>query len=426
MIRLRTALRVMPAIWLALPLIAFACWYVTLLYPSDGYAVDATSKASMTIAFVGAVLAACAAWEGSRLRRAGLWEAPSVRSRWAIAFWALLPVVLVGLVAVTAAMVVNLARSDAGLVPDWRFVLMTTIDLVAYASAGFAAGLLLPIVVAGPLAIVATFFWIGFVPAMDPVWLRHLTGMFRDCCTQSQDLAWPPLIASSIVDAGIVVAGVLLVAGPGRNEGRAAGAVVSFGVALFLGSLLVANMTYAPAVARDSAALQCRSEAGVTVCIWPEQRNRAAEVAGIVADVRTAWQQNGITMPSVLTEADPSVAPQGALVFSFDGSSFSRDAVIDSLAAGILPGQPSCPYGAAGGPAYEYLQAWYDAAGGMSQSTLEASWNSDFGPDYPNPLDLVTQLKAVNLQAREDWVARAQQATQQCGTWDPSLVAVQP
>jgi hypothetical protein len=428
MIRLRTALRVMPAVWLALPLVAFACWYVTLLYASDGYAVDATSQASMTIAFVGAVLAACAAWEGTRLRRGGIWSAPSVRSRWVVAFWALLPVVLVGLVAVTAAMVVNLARSDAGLVPDWRFVVMTAIDLVAYASAGFAAGLLLPIAVAGPLAIVAVFFWIGFVPAMDPVWLRHLTGMFRDCCTQSQDLAWPPVIASFIVDAGIVAAAALLITGPGRLWGRAAGAAASFAGAFVIGSLLVANMTYAPAVARDTATLDCRTDAGITVCVWPEQQRRAADVAGIVAEVRTAWQQAGMQVPTVFTEADPSVAPADAVDFNFDAHSFSRDNIISSLAAGMLPSQPDCGFGGStGGVAFEYLQAWYEAVGGVSPDAWNRAWANAFGePDYPAVTDIVAELKAASPQARRQWVSRVEGATRQCDTWDPSLIAVQP
>jgi hypothetical protein len=427
MIRLRTALRGMPASWLALPLIAFACWYVTLLYPSDGYAVDATAKASMTIAFVGAVCAACAAWEGSRLRRAGLWAAPSVRSRWTVAFWALLPEVSVGLLAVTAAMVVNVMRSNAGLLPDWRFVGMTALDLIAYASAGFAAGLLLPIAVAGPLAIVATFFWIGFVPAMDPVWLRHLTGMFRDCCGLAEDLAWRALVASTIVDLGCVAGAVLLMAGPDRLWRRAGGAVASFSLAVVVGSFLVSSMTYAPVVARNTAALECRTDVGVSVCTWPEHHARATEVAGIVADVRSAWQQAGMAVPSFFTEADPSVAPVGALVFTFDAGSSTRDDIIGSLARGMLPPDPNCPFGSAGGPAFEYLQAWYEAVGRASQAALQDDWGSAFGePDYPAVLDIVTQLQAATPEARRAWVSRAETATQQCDTWDPMLIAVQP
>lgn len=426
MIHLRTAIRVMPAFWLALPLAAFAAWYVTLLGPSDGYAVDATAKASMTIAFVGSVCAACAAWEGSRLRRALLWNAPSVRSRAAVAAWALLPVVAVGLLAVVVAMVVQVVRSSAGL-PDPRFIVMTALDLVAYAAAGFAAGILLPFAVAGPLAIVGTFIWIGFIPAMDPVWLRHLTGMFRDCCGLYEDLSPRAVLASTIVDLGIVIAAAFLVASPGKQLRRFGASLASFGAAVLVGSLLVAGMTYAPVVARDTAQLQCSSATGVTLCTWPEHQARAAEVVGIVAGVRTAWKTAGIDAPSVFTEADPSVAPAGALIFGFDGTGSKKDDIINSLAVGMLPPFPDCPGGSAGGAAFDYLQAWYAAAGGMSPSALDEDWAGAWGePDYPAVLTLVAELQAASPGSHRAWIARAETASQECNVWRSDLIAVTP
>jgi hypothetical protein len=426
MIRLSTAIRVMPAFWLAIPLAVFAAWYVTLLVPSDRYAVDATAKASMTIAFVGSVCAACAAWEGSRLRRASLWNAPSVRSRAAVAIWTLVPVVAVGLLAVVVAMVVQVVRSSAG-APDPRFIAMTAFDLAAYAAAGFAAGILLPFAVAGPLAIVGTFIWIGFVPAMEPVWLRHLTGTFRDCCGLYQDLSPRAVLASTIVDLGIVAAAALLVAGPANRLRRVGTSFASFGAGALVGSLLVAGMAYAPVVSRDPGQLQCRTEAGVTICTWPEHEARAAEVAGIVARVRTAWKAAGIEVPSVFTEADPSVAPAGALIFGFDGSEATKDDIINSLAVGMLPPFPDCPYGGTGGAAFDYLQAWYDAAGGMSPNALDDAWAGRWGePDYPAVLPLVAELQAASPESRRAWIARATTASQQCDLWRGDLIAVTP
>jgi len=427
MIRLRTAVRVMPAIWLALPLTAFACWYVTLLYASDGYTVDATAKASMTIGFVGAVLAACAAWEGSRLRRSGLWAAPSVRSRWAVAFWVLLPVVLVGLVAVSAAMVVNLARSGAGFVPDWRFVAMTAIDLVAYSAAGLAAGLLLPIAVAGPLAIMGTFIWLGFVPAIEPVWLRHLTGMFRDCCGLEQDLALRAVVASTVVDLGIVAAAGLLTAGPWPRLTRAGAALGALVVAFVIAVPMVAGMIYAPVVARDTGLLQCKENGDLTVCLWPEHQARADEVVEIATAARDRWMGAGITVPALFTEADRSVAPSDALFFSFNGADSDEGNVINSLASSLLPPFPDCEGGSTGGMALIYLQAWYDAAGGMSQSALEREWGEMLDePNYPAPLKLVDQLEHATPAQQADWISRTETASQQCDTWDPGLIAVQP
>lgn len=422
MIRLRTAVRVMPAFWLAIPICIFAGWYVTLLYPSDGYAVDATAKASMTLAFVGSLCAACAAWEGSRLRRARLWASPSVRSPATIAFWCLLPVVLIGLVAVLVAITAHLIASAAGL-PDVRIVLMTALDLVAYSVAGFAAGLLLPFAVAGPLAIAATFIWLGFVPAVYPVWLRHLTGMFRDCCGLEQDLAPRAVLASAIVDLGIIGAAALLVAGPALMARRVGGALAALVVAGFAGVLLVGGMTYAPVVPRDAALLECQTDGGVAVCTWPEHRARAAEVAGIVSWVRAGWQQASIDAPSVFTEADPVVAPARALIFRFSDSS-SHDEVIGALAAGLLPAYPDCPYGYTG--PFEYLEAWYAAAGGMTPGALRERYGYSMGDPYPEILTVVAQLQAATPDIRQAWMSRAKELTQACGDWPIDLINVHP
>jgi hypothetical protein len=425
MIRLRTAVRVMPAFWLAIPISIFAGWYATFLYPSDGYAVGATAAGTGTLPFVGPFCAACAAWEGSRLRRARLWAAPSVRSRLTIAFWCLLPAVMVGLVAVLAAIAVELVRAGTGL-PDLRLIAMTALDLVALSVAGFAAGLLLPFAVAGPLAIVASFVWLVFVPAIQPVWLRHLTGMFRDCCGLGQDLAPRAVVASSIVDLGIIGAAALLVAGPALTRRRVGGALATLAVAGVAGVLLVGGMAYAPAVPRDTALLECRTDSGVSVCTWPEHHARAAEVARIVGRVHAGWQRAGMAAPSLFTEADPTVAPAGALVFGFIGVSYTEDDIISALATGMLPAEPDCPDASpTGGIAFMDLNAWYAEAGGMTPDELRKRYGHAGLPGYPEPLAVVDQLRAATPDIRRAWVSRAEQVSQACGDWPLDLITVQ-
>lgn len=426
MIRLRTAVRVMPAFWFAIPIAIFAGWYATLLHPSDGYAVGATAAGTATLAFVGPFCAACAAWEGSRLRRARLWNAPSVRSRATIAFWCLLPVVLVGLVAVLVAIAVELVRAGAGL-PDLRLIAMTALDLVALGVAGFAAGILLPFAVAGPLAIVASFIWLAFIPALQPVWLRHLTGMFRDCCGLAQDLAPRAVIASSIVDLGIIGAAALMVADPALVARRVGGALATLAVAGVAGVLLVGGMTYAPTIPRDTALLECRTDGGVAVCTWPEHSARAAEVARIVASVRAGWQNASIDAPSLFTEADPAVAPAGALAFRFVGVSYTEDDIISALAAGMLPTWPDCPGGATGAVAFEYLEAWYAAAGGMTADGLRERYDYPMGGDpYPEIMTVVHQLQAATPDSRRAWMSDAEMLSQFCDEWRVELITVRP
>jgi len=260
-----------------------------------------------------------------------------------------------------------------------------------------------------------------------PVWLRHLTGMFRDCCGLAQDLAPRAVVASSIVDLGIIGAAALLVAGPTLVPRRVGGALATLAVAGAAGVLLVAGMTYAPVVPRDAALLECRTDSSVTVCTWPEHRARAAELAGIVAKVRTGWQQAGMDAPSVFTEADPSVAAADALVIGFIGSWYTEDDIVRVLAAGMLPPWPDCPGGAAGGSAFLYLEAWYAAAGGMTPDGLRQRYADAGGePGYPEVLTVVDQLQAATPEVRRAWVSRAEEVSQACDVWRGDLIVVSP
>jgi hypothetical protein len=425
MIRFRTIARITPAIWLAIPICVLAAVYVNFFYPSDGYAVDASAKGTATLPFVAPLVAACAAWEGSRLRRGRVWSAPSVRSRLAIGFWAVLPAVLVGIVAITVAIVAQSMRSNAGL-PDVRFVIMSAVDLAAYGALGLTLGLLLPFAVAGPVAIVVPYLWLAFVPAMQPVWLRHLTGMFRDCCTNAQDLGLRAPLASMLVDVGIVGAAALLVTGGAGVARRIVAPVGSFVISLAAGVVLVSGMTYTPAVARDPGVLDCSTANDVTVCLWPERRQRADEVAAIVRDVHNAWQAAGITPPSVYTEAAAGVKPDGALAFIFNGAGSTRDDIINSLAEAMAPTLTDCPNGSEGAIVLEYLDAWYAAAGGMSHARLQDEYGYEQGPPYPEVLDVVSDLEAATPEARQEWTARAGRLAQICEGLPIDQIAVAP
>ncbi len=425
MIRPATAIRTMPALWLAIPLGVLAVAYVGLLYPSDGYAVDASAKGTSTLGFIAPFVAACAAWEGSRLRRGRVWAAPSVRSRLVIGLWAVLPAVLVGVVAVTVAIAAQLIRSQAGL-PDLRFVAMSALDLAAFGALGLSLGLLLPFAVAGPLAIVVPFIWLAFLPAMEPVWLRHLTGMFRDCCGLESDLAPRAMAASALVDGGIIATAGLLVSGGSGPLRRMMAPAAPLLVALAVGAALVSGMTYAPTVARDPAVLDCATTDGVTVCTWPEHRQRADEVASVVREVRTAWQTAGIAAPTLYTEVDATLKPAGALGFGFNGALSTREDILNGLAYGMIPQPAECPSGSEGLIVLEYLHAWYAAAGGMSQAGLERQFGYTQGAPYPEVLDVVADLEAATPEVRREWTARATQLSFMCQGLPIDQIAVRP
>jgi hypothetical protein len=411
MVSLRTSLRVMPAFWFALPIVLLAGGYGTALYPADHYGLGATAMGTGALPFVAGFTAATAAWEGARLRRT-VWWSPTVRSRLAIAAWAVLPSVLVGIVAMLAAVGVLLARSEAT-IPDLRVLAVATLDLVAWAAVGFAAGILLPVPVAVPVGLLLPFVWLAFVPALYPVWLRHLTGMFRDCCGLAEDLAPAAVWASVLADIGIIAAAAVLIGG-WTTARRHGGSVLALAVPLVAGVALVSGMTYAPVVPRDPVLLTCRERAGLTLCVWPEHVPEIDELATVASDVRSGWLAAGIEAPAVFTEADRTVAPAGSLTYQVAGT--VPDDVILALANGMTPQQPDCvdpttgyTMGTTGGIAAIWLQAWYAATGGMSSDRLALEYGSTWGmgDGTLDPLPTVDALWKVSPEARRAWAAHA-------------------
>lgn len=179
------------------------------------------------------------------------------------------------------------------------------------------------------------------------------------------------------------------------RQARRAGAVAALATAALVGVLFVSGMTYAPTVPRDPAALLCREAGDATVCVWPEHEGRLGEVAEIVADVRAGWQRAGMTVPSHFTEADPTIAPEGAVAFGFDGRLSTRDVIIGDLARGKLPPFPDCLGGYTGYIAFEYLEAWYAATGGMSSDELEERYTYPTDP-FPSIFTVLDQLQAAS------------------------------
>jgi hypothetical protein len=361
--------------------------------------------------------------------------------------------VAIGVAALLAAVAVLLVRSGAT-VPDPTLIAVGVLDLVAWAAVGFAAGVVLPVPVAVPVGILLPFVWLAFVPAMDPVWLRHLTGMFRDCCSLNQAMAPAAIWASVLADLGILAAAAILVGGwtevrrrGGPRLGRAI-PLVAAGLALTLflraGVGLVSGMTYAPVVPRDPALLTCHELSGLTLCLWPEHAPEADALAVVASDVRAKWVAAGVEAPAAFTEADPSVAPAGSLAFQVAGA--APDDVVYALADAMTPRQPECidptsgvSMGTTGGIASQWLLAWYSAAGGMSPGRLQEEFGAGMGMSGPaalpstdpsgspdpaaeaspyggtlDPLQTVDALWKVSPAARRAWADHAASLVASC------------
>lgn len=425
MIPVRTALRIMPAAWLALPMAVVAAWYASLLPSPPGYGTAATAAASGTLPFIGAFVAGSAAWEGGRLQRAGIWSGPWVRRGARIAAGLLVGPIAAGSVAVAVAVVVAHARAGA-FPPDLAILSVMVVDVITYATVGFALGIVAPLALAVPLAATLVLFWTAFVPAMYPVWLRHLTGMYRDCCGLAETLAPQAVVASIVMDVALMTAAALAVHVGWRRRWRAAAAATILVAASLVAIKAASSLTYAPVMARDPSLLTCTTGNGVEVCVWPEHSRSVTTLVGAISDVRAKWEAAGIDAPAVFTEA-AGQQPTGTLEVHLPDA-LTKDGVIVALAVGMLPPAPNCTgtviqgvqAATTGGVAFPYLEAWYAAAGGLSSTASQAL---DMPGDDINPpvLKVVKELSAATVSVRRSWTANAAAISQSCDDIAPDL-----
>jgi hypothetical protein len=413
----RTTIRTSPAVWFAIPIAVFAAWYVTLLPIPQGYGVAATGAATGTLPFIGAFVGGTAAWEGSRLRRGAIWGGPWPRNALQIGLGVVGVPIGAGWLLFAVAVVVALVTTSS-FPPDPVMVAIGALDVIAYAAIGFAIGVTAPAALAIPTATLLPLLWLAFVPAMHPVWLRHLTGMFRDCCGLAEALSPRAELASIALDTGFIVSASIATLVAVTPRRRAVNVVAVLTVAAAIGITTVRDMTYAPVVARDPAALQCSSEEGAEICLWPEDAVAEPQLEDLISEVRAAWREADVPAPRTFTEA---LAPPGPDVAPFRlPNPLTRDLTILALADALVPPTVECPVISAEGVAGLYLRGWYAAAGGLSDESLS---HLDLPADETNKslIDTVRDLRSATPAARARWVASATQATKVCTDVAPDL-----
>ncbi|MCM2412590.1 hypothetical protein [Streptomyces sp. RKAG290] len=225
--------RTSSALWAA-PLVLVLVWYVSSASGSGhlAYWGRNTPIVAYCLPFYAPAVAACAAWEAGRLRRAGVSRLGPVRNRYAIALRALVPVLALGVAAIAASLLAM--RIKSGPAHDWPHlgVLgMCALLVVVHAMFGYAAGNVLPRLLAPPLVLIADYLALVLPKTVtDPMWLRELTGMLDpphgDLTTTVNPSA---LVAPALVAVGFALA-VLIAAELTRVRGsRLLGALVSTG-----------------------------------------------------------------------------------------------------------------------------------------------------------------------------------------------------
>lgn len=288
----------------------------------DGYWTAATAKAVSAMIFIAPVTAACAAWEAGRLRRAKVGEGAPTRDGWLIAAAALAPVLSLGLLALAAALaVVRLQMESAPGWPDARIIAAACAILCAHITLGYAVGMWLPAVAAVPVILVGDYLWNVYPPALEPLWLRHLTQPAFGCCSNDSAVYPGAITAPTLVAVGLAALAVAAAAVSRRTPRRgsppravpywgAALAVVAATAATATGVRLVDGLGPDAIEARPVSDLVCADPRGTRVCVWPEHTSRLTGTARTVSTAVERLRAVGVSPPEVVTESGGRPGPR--------------------------------------------------------------------------------------------------------------------
>lgn len=328
---------------------------------AEPYWLDLSAKSTIGILFMAPGFAALAAWDAVRWRQV---RGASVRS------WVTLALLHAGFVALASALTYLLVLAflwvshppTAGL-PRLDVIATAVWASAAYAVVGFVMGRFLPRLAAAPAAFVAVWLWVAYTPAVEPFWLRNVTGnLGTSCCSTSEQLAGGALGAPLLMTSALLVAGLVLL-----PAGTAARSIAAVGV-LALGTGLAAQWAGdldADPVEPRAGDQVCIERQGLTVCGWPEHRDKLAPAAEALAPVVRRLREAGLDVSERLT------AGGDASGWSLSLGGDTAEQWVDSLVASPLvhlppdcAGEPGWGWGQA--ELLSLTQAWLGVTAGRS------------------------------------------------------------
>ncbi|MEU3964785.1 hypothetical protein AB0F42_34175 [Streptomyces buecherae] len=349
--------------------------------------------------------AATGAWEAVRLRRSGLIDnGAAARPPLVVALSQLCTVWAVGLLCVLVALacVADRARGGPG-GPDLRVLALLSILVFAYTLAGYAVGWLMPWMLTVPAVLVATFLWLIYPKAMEPLWLRQLNGTNLDeGWSYERTLATKALIAPGLVAAGLLLAALIVMMARTRIVRLLA--LLPAAVMAAVAVSLVVPMQYDATKPRETSALSCAGRP-VQVCLWPEQlRDR---------DNFRSWSKE-----AAMRLKKAGVEPPGTYSPVF--SDPEREDVIMSLVSSMMPDSGPACFGRHAWPgeeAYVPVAMWLElTAGGRTEDV--ASRIDDAG----KTLSLVESVRKLPIKTQRQWYNKNRLTLMHCDL-EPELTA---
>lgn len=299
--RWSTRLRTAPGAWLS-PLVALALVLSTRKPTGEPYWVSRIVADAGAAVITTALCALAGALEGHRLRTVAL-TCDRVRPWWRVV---MAPWVWSATVPTVLLTVLMSRHGFATHLLGWQVFGATVVSIWAWALAGIALGLSIPLAVAAPLALATPLAWVIFPPGMSIYWLRHLTGEWIDCCSVTQTLDPAVVAGTAAVNLGLLLASGLAVQARVVRKGRyllLTTSIVVLAGGLVIGASQVNHMDAFPTRPREMA-LTCRPVTGTSarLCLLPEHEPQRSSVTAAMQRVWPVWARSGVQLPVVYSE----------------------------------------------------------------------------------------------------------------------------
>jgi hypothetical protein len=400
-VRITTLLRVSAAPRAALLLFPWLIFYSDSVadWIVVGYWESVTAQSGFLVGFIAPACAACAAWEGARLRASLVLDGTPVRSSLTIAVWSLAPVFVLGASAVALALMLQarLAWGYPG-IPSVDLLLLQLLVIASHIAVGHVLGRILPMVAALPTALIGSFLWLAYPASLTTFWVRQLNGQnLTECCALNQVAHGRALLAPTLVAAGVLAG--FLVLHLARHTWTRLLAAVPLCLALVAGAQIAAPLGYAAAKDRDRDELICSGDTPV-VCLWPEQRAEAVMIHTWGSDAGRRLAEAGVMLENAVTFA--TVKPtEDEVRFLVAGSAMTD---VYPACAERVPWQ--------GGDALAPLMGWLALTAGVDPAGLLGGMSAE-------EEELAGAVRELPQAAQTEWFRTNLAALRQCDTPPP-------
>ncbi|WP_242908380.1 DUF7224 domain-containing protein [Actinomadura terrae] len=393
-----------------IPLIAFYEYIVLsgeFEFLSDNFLAATVLATSGTVVAATPVCAAAGAWEGYRLRRGGVREVPSARSTPTVILWSLFPVLIAAAVSMAFSFALVLPRATGSPGPlDAAIVVLALLVICAWTVTGLAAGRFLHPALGVPILLVGLWFWMAYPDALEPFWLRHMTGSnLGHCCETHSTFDRRALYSQALVALGVLAAGYLIWSFRGRTRWALTSGALTV-VAVITGAATLIQGMGPEAERPRTSGLVCKTQENISICLWREREKRIDDVAPpILSAAHGISAATGRPLPATVTEGPAD----GNRSWRFRAAPGSTESQLRFALAGLMPSSP--PKGCEDGEgqlAYEPLGGWLGVKAGVDKDEIAQRIGQD-------NVAIVKEVLRRSASYQRTWFERNERALTQCG-----------